>query len=113
MESITNDIDGLKLALWIAGTVMGIMVSVIGYFLRRQIDASVKLTDAVNNLTLVVNTLQVQSNTTGPRNEARLVELGRLVEEHGKRLVILETEHKMNHCIKNHEIQGRGSIADA
>lgn len=103
MEIQANpDIEGLKLTLWIAGCAMIVMVTIIGYFLRRQIDASEKLTDSVNNLVNVITAIETQININTPITEKRLNDHSVQIKGHEKRLTKIETEHKLIHC-KNEE----------
>lgn len=98
MDAITTDIQGLKIILWIAGFILTIMVGIIGYFLKQQIDASKDLTTAVNDLTKVVAVIQAQVNINNPVNEKRLNDHSGQLDDHEKRIVIIETEHKNFHC---------------
>jgi cytochrome c-type biogenesis protein CcmH/NrfF len=93
-------LEDLKLTLWVAGVLIVVLVAIIAYFLKRQIEASTQLTKAVNDLTIVVNTLQVQATDNNPRIEKRLNEHSAKLKEMETRVVRLETEHKLIHCKK-------------
>lgn len=95
MESINPDIETLKLTLWIAGSVIGLMLAVIAFFLRKQVDASETLTKAVSALTNAVTILETQNSERAPVVERRLNEHARRLDEHEVRITVIETKLKI------------------
>lgn len=97
MELQANpDLETLKLILIISGSIILIMLAIVGYFIDRQIEASKALSDAVSALKIVVNTLKTQCDIQNPVFERRLNEHSRVIDDHGDRLTIIETEIKIH-----------------
>ncbi len=89
MEEV-NNVETLKLAIWIAGIVISLLLAVVVFFLRKQISVSETLTMAVNNLTTAVEVIKTQQSERDPRTEKRLNDHARRLKEHGERIVVVE-----------------------
>lgn len=112
--------ETLKLLLWAVLVLLGILIAVVGYFLSRRdneitaINEKLKqdfiaatenltaansvLTEAVNQLKLVVNGLMSQYTIRQPIVDERLSKHSVSIDSHEKRINTLETEHSMFHC---------------
>lgn len=94
--------EGLKLLLVITIVVLGVAISVIGYFMSKRdsviTTATNNLTQAVEQLKDIVNSLQTQYAIRQPIVDERLKKHSEEIADHEKRLTEIETEHKMNHC---------------
>ena len=91
------DIEQLKIILWIAGPMIVLMLGVVGYFIRQQIDASRSIADAVQQLQLIVAELRTHNELLNPVIERRLNHHSENLEDHERRLTVIETEHCLNH----------------
>lgn len=89
------DIETLKLTLWIAGSIIALLLVVVAYFLKKQICVSEVLTTAVNNLTTAVKLIEQKQSERDPRTERRLNEHSRRLDEHDKQIVKIETTLKL------------------
>lgn len=92
------NLESLKYILWIAGVVITLLLAVIGYFLRMQAEASRDLAMSVNQLTVAVNVMQSQNSDRHPVTERRLNDHAKRLDEHDRRLTIVETTCQKNHC---------------
>lgn len=99
VESDLN-IESLTYILWIAGAVITILLAVIGCFLRMQAEASQNLAKSVSELTVAVNVLQSQSQDRHPVTERRLNEHAKRLDDHERRITIIETTCQKNHFRK-------------
>lgn len=70
--SFNPDYDSLKLTLWISGSIIALLLAVVAYFLRKQIEVSETLAIAVNNLTTTVKLIEKEQSERDPKTEARL-----------------------------------------
>ncbi len=111
-----TDLQAIKVFFYIESVILIIAFGIIGFFLRRRDNASINreiavtaategLTNAVNQLKLVVTSLQLQYEIKQPLLDAQ-IELFRssfvindkIVQGIDKRLIQLETEHKLLTC---------------
>ena len=95
--SINPDYQSLKLTLWIAGAVISLLLAVVAYFLRKQIEVSETLAIAVNNLTTTVKLIEKEQSERDPRTEKRLNEHSDRLNKHDERLAQIETTCKIHH----------------
>ena len=92
--SANPDIESLKILVGLAGIVISILLAVVAYFLKQQGEASKSLTEAVNQLKTAVVVLQEQSREKYPIFDRRLNEHSRKIDDHEKRITIIETQHR-------------------
>lgn len=105
MELQANpDLEQLKLILWISGPMLFIMLTVIGYFLKQQIEASKAIADAVNALNIVVTELKTHSALEYPQTVTRLNAHSEKLDDHETRITIIETEHNHLHNLKRRKV---------
>jgi hypothetical protein len=95
--SINPDYQSLKLTLWIAGGIISMLLFVVAYFLRKQIEVSETLAVAVNNLTTTVKLIEQQQSERDPRTENRLNEHSAKLGKHELQIARLEMKCKINH----------------
>ncbi len=94
------DLETLKLTLWIAGSIIALLMSVVAFFLRKQIFVSETLTLAINELTKAVTIQETKDKERHPLIDRRLNEHSAKLKEHGERIAVIETKIE----IKNKEI---------
>ena len=105
-----NDLsmEGLKILLTLAIVVLGIAITLIGYFMSKRDDtitqATENLTKAVQQLENIVNGLQMQYEIRQPIVDERLKNHSNQLNDHEARVSKLETEHDIYHC--NHPKKG-------
>ena len=90
------DIETLKLTLWIAGSIIIILMGIVAYFLGKQINVSELLTKAVNNLTTAVKILESQNSERHPVIVRRLNDHARRLDSHDRDIVCIKTKLNMN-----------------
>jgi beta-lactamase regulating signal transducer with metallopeptidase domain len=95
------DIESLKLTLWIAGSVITLLLTVVAYFLNKQIKVQESLTKAVNSLTTAVTVLESQQAERHPVIERRLNDHARRLDAHDRQITRIETTCNINHYEKN------------
>lgn len=95
--AVNPDIETLKLTLWVAGSLITLLLSVVAYFLNKQIGVQEALTKAVNQLTTAVSVLESQNKDSHPRFERRLNAHAKRLDEHDRRITKAETTCKMHH----------------
>ena len=101
MEIQANpDIEQLKIILWIAGPLILVMLGVIGYFIKQQIEASKAIANVVQQLNILVTELRTQNELLNPVIDRRLNHHSETIEGHERRLTVIETEHHINHRIR-------------
>lgn len=88
---IQSDIESLKLTLWIAGGVISLLILVVAYFLRRQIEVSETLAIAVNHLTTAVKLIEKEQAERDPRTEKRLGNHEERIGHCEDRITVMET----------------------
>lgn len=86
------DVETLKLLITIAFSIIAILLSVVAYFLNRQIKSQEILTDAVNQLRTIVSVLQSQNDDRHPVIDRRLNDHSKRLDEHDKQLARIETK---------------------
>ena len=91
------DIETLKLTLWIAAGVIGLLLLVVAFFLKKQISVSETLTEAVNGLTRSLAVLETHNKIQGPVIERRLNEHAERLDKHAERLAKVETSCAIRH----------------
>jgi len=91
-----GDLTILKIILSLAGSLILLLLGVIGYFLKQQIGASNALTEAVNLLNANVMVLQSQQDDSHPRIERRLNNHADRLDNQDKRIVRVETKLNIN-----------------
>lgn len=89
-QSINPDYESLKLIFFISGSLILVLLAVVGFFLRQQVIVSQKLTEAVNELTIAINVIQSQENDRHPIHERRLNEHATRINDHEKRMSVIE-----------------------
>ena len=124
-----TDLQAIKVFFYIESVILVIALSIIGFFLRRRDNASITrelavtaategLTTAVQQLKIVVTSLQLQYEIRQPLIDSQIELFRQSFSIHSEsitkidtRLVRLETEHKLLTCkyptnsitINNHE----------
>jgi len=100
LDSLT--MEGLKLLLSITIVVLGVAMTLIGYFMSKRDSAITRatenLTTAVEQLKEIVNSLQTQYGIRQPIVDERLNKHSDEIADHEDRLTKLETKHDMIHC---------------
>jgi len=107
VENLSN--ESVKLLLVLTIIVLGIAVTLIGYFMSKRDSAITLATDnltkAVEQLQIIVNGLQMQYQIRQPLIDEQLkahftyIETNaRHIDETDKRVAKLETEHEVFHC---------------
>ncbi len=96
-SSINPDYQSLKFILFIAGSIITLLLVVVAYFLRKQIEVSETLAIAVNNLTTTVKLIEKEQSSTNPKTEKRLDDHEIRIGESEDRLAILETKCQYYH----------------
>lgn len=91
MEPNINNIELLKLLLVLAGSLIGLLLLVLAFFLRKQITVSEDLTTAVNRLTIAVSLIEKEQSERDPKTEERLNNHSERLKLAENRLTILET----------------------
>jgi hypothetical protein len=111
-----TDLQALKIFFYVESVILVMLLAIIGFFLRRRDTLSIareigvtnamnSLTDAVNQLKLLVSNLKLQYEIKQPLVEGQL-ELFRQgftdnaisIKGMDKRLTTLETEHRLMRC---------------
>lgn len=94
--------EGIKLLLILAIVVIGVTITLIGYFMSKRDNAITQATDnlikAVEQLQIIVNGLQLQYQIRQPIIDERLKAHSEVQSNHEGRIKTLEIEHNMNHC---------------
>ncbi|HSO84993.1 MAG TPA: hypothetical protein VLQ91_00470 [Draconibacterium sp.] len=111
-----TDLQAIKVFFYIESVILVIALSIIGFFLRRRDNASITrelavtaategLTTAVQQLKIVVTSLQLQYEIRQPLIDSQLELFRQSFSIHSEsitkidtRLVRLETEHKLLIC---------------
>ena len=65
------DYETLRLTVFIIGAVLSVLLSVVAFFLKKQIEIQETLAKAVNNLTVAVTVLENQNRDRHPVIERR------------------------------------------
>lgn len=91
-QSINPDYESLKLILFISGSLILVLLALVGFFLRQQVIVSQNLTEAVNELTIAINVIQSQEKDRHPVHERRLNEHSSRISDHERRLGVIEVE---------------------
>lgn len=94
--SINPDYQSLKLTLYIAGSVIVLLLGVVAYFLRKQIEVSETLVIVVNNLTTTVKLIEKEQSERDPRTEKRLNEHSVKLNKHELQIARLEMKCNIN-----------------
>lgn len=82
--------ESLKLMLYIAGSIILVLLTIIGFFLGMQIRTTTRIND-------IVTRLQAISELTGPVTERRLNAHAEQLDDHEGRIKDLENDHKHFH----------------
>ena len=101
--------ESIKLLLVLTIIVLGVAVTLIGYFMSKRdsaiTEATANLTEAVGQLKMIVNNLQTQSMIRQPIIDEQLRKHLTYIEKNAenietidKRLGKVETEHRLLHC---------------
>src|SRR5690554_3378445 len=85
------DYETLKLTVFIIGGVLSMLLTIVAFFLKKQIEIQETLTKAVNNLTTAVTVLENQNRDRHPVIERRLNEHGHRLDIYENRLTKIET----------------------
>lgn len=111
-----TDLQAIKVFFYIESVILLIAFAIIGFFLQRRDNASIArelavttategLTTAVNQLKLVVSTLQLQYEIRQPLLDAQIeffrqsfIMNDTVIKNIEKRLIQLETEYKLLTC---------------
>lgn len=101
MPQPSNDIETLKLTLWIAGSVIAALLGLVAYFLNKQITIQEVLAKAVNNLTTAVRLIEQHQTITDPIINRRLNDHALRIDAHDKKLAIIETRCSLTHSDYN------------
>jgi beta-lactamase regulating signal transducer with metallopeptidase domain len=91
------DIESLKLILWLAGSVITLLLLIVSYFLSKQIKVQESLTKAVNSLTTAVTVLESQQAERHPVIECRLNTHGQRLDKLDNRITKIETKCTYHH----------------
>lgn len=91
MEANINNIELLKLLLVLAGSLIGLLLLVLAFFLRKQITVSEDLTTAVNRLTLAVSLIEKEQSERDPKTQERLNNHSDRLKVVENRVTVLET----------------------
>lgn len=91
------DYETLRLTVFIIGTVLSVLLSVVAFFLKKQIEIQETLTKAVNNLTTAVTVLENQNRDRHPIIERRLNEHSQRLDIYENRLTKIETTCDFHH----------------
>ncbi len=94
-----KDYQILYLILSISGALILILLGIIGYFLKQQINASNALTNAVNGLNTNVIELQTLQDERHPVTERRLNAHAERLDCMEKKIVRIETKLNINYEI--------------
>ena len=94
---IQPDIESLKLTLWVAGGVISLLILIVAYFLRKQIEVSETLAIAVNHLTTTVKLIEKEQAERDPRTERRLDDHDDRIGTCEDRLTAMETMCSYHH----------------
>jgi uncharacterized alpha/beta hydrolase family protein len=99
---IIKDAESLKILFYVTSTVLAIAVVIIGYFMSRRDNAITNATDnltlAVQQLKLIVNTLQLQYDIRQPMIDAQLELTRQSMIDFDMRLKHIEIDHAVFHC---------------
>jgi hypothetical protein len=102
MDLNNLSMEGLKILLFLAIIVLGVAVGLISYFMTKRDGAITQATEnlvkAVEQLQIIVNSLQQEYKIRQPIVDERLKSHSERLNLHHDRLGKLETEHKMFHC---------------
>lgn len=94
--------EGLRILLALAIVVLGVAIALIGYFMSKRDGAITQATDnlvkAVEQLQIIVNSLQQEYKIRQPIVDERLKSHSNRLDTHNDRISKLETEHKLYHC---------------
>ena len=93
----TADIETLQTLIWLASSLIVVLLSIVSYFLNKQIQVSETLTKAVNSLTTAVTVLESQSKDRYPVIEKRLNSHEDDIDVIKTQLARIETVCKYNH----------------
>ena len=96
ISAINPDYNSLKLTLWISGSLIALLLAVVAYFLKKQIEVSETLAIAVNNLTTTVKLIEKEQSERDPRTEKRLNDHSERINKVEHRLTRIETVCKYN-----------------
>lgn len=91
------DYETLRLTVFIIGAVLSVLLSVVAFFLKKQIEIQETLAKAVNNLTVAVTVLENQNRDRHPVIERRLNEHGHRLDSYENRLTKIETTCEFHH----------------
>ena len=102
------DVETLKMTLWIASGVIGLLLAVIAYLSKLKINSHgedilelhkvVKTVEStVNNLRTIVEVIKTQIADSGPRTEIRLNDHSKRLDEHERKISRIETACRFNH----------------
>jgi beta-lactamase regulating signal transducer with metallopeptidase domain len=91
------DIESLKLILWLAGSVITLLLLIVSYFLSKQIKVQESLTKAVNSLTTAVTVLESQQAERHPVIQRRLNIHGQRLDKLDNRITKIETKCTYHH----------------
>ena len=94
---IHPDIESLRMTLWAAGGVISMLITVVAYFLRKQIEVSETLAVAVNHLTTTVKLIEKEQAERDPRTERRLDDHDERIGTCEDRLTAMETMCSYQH----------------
>ena len=102
LMEIINDSESTKVLFYITSTVLALAVIIIGYFMTRRDSAISTATDnltlAVQQLKLIVNTLQLQYDIRQPMVDAQLELTRKSMVDLDLRLKHIEIDHAVFHC---------------
>jgi type II secretory pathway pseudopilin PulG len=110
MTGIENlSMESIKLLLVLTIIVLGVAITLIGYFMSKRdsaiTEATQNLTKAVEQLQIIVNGLQMQYQIRQPLIDEQLKQHLKYIEtnseridETDKRVAKLETEHEVFRC---------------
>lgn len=91
------DYETLKLTVFVIGGVLSMLLTIVAFFLKKQIEIQETLTKAVNNLTTAVTVLESQNRDRHPVIERRLNEHGHRLDIYENRLTKIETTCDFHH----------------
>ncbi len=93
------DYETLKLLVIMASALIGILLTIVGYFMSRQINVQESLTAAVTELTSTVKTMSALDEERYPILVHRLENHGISIHGIDSRLTALETTCSLKHQI--------------
>nr|WP_319268285.1 hypothetical protein [uncultured Draconibacterium sp.] len=106
------DYETMKLMLIIAGSLLVIMLGVIGYLIRRKDESALTqitkiagivdtLSSTVTSLDKVVGIIKTQFDDATPRTEKRLNAHAERLDHLDKKVAIIETRCEVSHKVKS------------